>query len=142
MTEIKEKTEYREDVLQYAVEHNMINLADVQEKIRMEKREEILRKHRWAISLGSDGRWMTYLPDPEHGRKMVKKATRKQVEDIVITYWRSELENPTLEEVFREWNDRRLELNKIAKATYTRNCEIFERFFGKECRHRCPRGGS
>ena len=58
MTEIKEKTEYREDVLQYAVEHNMINLADVQEKIRMEKREEILRKHRWAISLGSDGRWM------------------------------------------------------------------------------------
>ena len=46
----------------------MINLADVQEKIRMEKREEILKKHRWAISLGSDGRWMTYLPDPEHGR--------------------------------------------------------------------------
>ena len=136
MTEIKEKTEYREDVLQYAVEHNMINLADVQEKIRMEKREEILRKHRWAISLGSDGRWMTYLPDPEHGRKMVKKATRKQVEDIVITYWRSELENPTLEEVFREWNDRRLELNKIAKATYTRNCEIFERFFGKEWKYK------
>ena len=29
--------------MQYAVEHNMINLADVQEKIKMEKREKILK---------------------------------------------------------------------------------------------------
>ena len=36
-------SEYREEVLQYAVEHNMINLADVQEKIKMEKREKILK---------------------------------------------------------------------------------------------------
>lgn len=77
----------------------------------MEKRKEYLSKHKWAISKGKDGYWRTYLPDKEHGRRMIKKLSKEEVENIVIKYWEGESENPTIREVFNEWNDRRLEFN-------------------------------
>lgn len=45
------------------------------------------------------------------------------------------MENPTLAEVFNEWNDRRLELKKISNATHLRNRQSFNRHykeFGKK----------
>ncbi len=40
-----------------------------------------------------------------------------------------EAENPTIREVFKEWNDRRLELKKISNATHLRNTQIFNRHY-------------
>ncbi|MCM1161310.1 MAG: hypothetical protein NC412_08810 [Roseburia sp.] len=42
---------------------------------------------------------------------------QKEIEDIVIQYWKTEAANPTICEVFKEWNDRRLELKKISNAS-------------------------
>ena len=113
----------------------MIDLAYVREQMEMNKRKEILDKHPYKISQGADGKWRTYLPDKEKGRKQIKRSTQKSVEDAVVTYWKAEAENPTIKEVFNEWNDRRLELKKIQKSTHLRNIQIFERHysdFGKE----------
>ena len=41
----------------------------------------------WSISQGKDGFWRTYLPDEEKKRKMIKKASRKELENIVITFY-------------------------------------------------------
>ncbi len=109
----------------------MINLSYVQEQVEMKKRNELLEKHPYKIWEGKDGRWYTYLPDTEKGRVLKKKSTREAVEKEVIAYWKSELENPTITEVFNEWNDRRLELMKISSATHLRNKQLYSRHYGE-----------
>lgn len=117
--------------MQYAVENGMIDLAYVQEQIEMNKRKELLAKHPYRIWEGKDGKWRTYLPDKEKNRKLVKRNTEQSIEDVVAEYWKVQLENPTIREVFTEWNDRRLELKKISDSTHLRNEQIFNRHFSE-----------
>lgn len=124
-----------DELLKYAVENGMINLPYVQEQIKMNKRKELLSKHPYAIGQGSDGKWRTYLPDKDKGRRMIKKSTKEAVEEEVFSYLKSELENPTIEEVFTEWNNRRLDLKKISPASHLRFKQIFNRHY-KEFRNR------
>lgn len=119
------------EALKFAVENGIIDLSYVQEKYEMNKRQELLEKHKWAISQGKDGCWRTYLPDAEKGRRMIKKKNKKDVEDEVIAYRKSEQENPTVREVFEEWNDRKLNLNKIGESTHLRNQQFFNRHYGE-----------
>lgn len=118
-----------DDLLKYAIENGMIDLSYVQEQIEMNKRKELLGKHPYTISHGNDGKWRTYLPDKEKGRRMIKKSTKEAVEDEIIAYWKSESENPTINEVFVEWNDRRLQLKKISPASHLRFKQIFNRHY-------------
>ena len=97
----------------------------------MKKREELLNKHIYKIWEGTNGKWYTYLPDNVHGRTLKKRNSRIEIEDIIAAYWKEQEENPTVEEVFKEWNDRRLELQKIPAATHWRNEKLFKRFFSE-----------
>lgn len=108
------------ELLKYAIDSGIIDTALLQEKINMQKREELLKKHPYDIWIGKDEYWRTYLPDKEKGRKLLKRKKRKDIEDVVISYLRKEAENPTVRETFEEWNDRRLLLGKIGNA-YQRN---------------------
>lgn len=115
--------------MKYALENGIINLSYVQDKYEMSKREELLSKHKWAISQGKDGYWRTYLPDENKGRKMIKKKSREQIENEVIKYLKEQNENPTINDIFTEWNDRRLKLGKIRHSTHTRNQQVFNRHY-------------
>lgn len=120
--------------MQYAIEHDIINVSYVQEQIEMNKRRELLEQHPYNIWEGKDGKWRTYIPNGDE-RRLVKRASRESIENEVITYWKQELENPTIREVFEEWNDRRLSLKKIAPSTHQRNKQAFYRHykeFGEE----------
>ncbi len=117
------------ELLKYAVEHGMIDTAVVRDKIEMEKREEALKRHPYSIWKGNDGKWHTYLPDKEKGRVQKKRNTKKELTNLVLQYWDEQENNPTVREVFDEWNLRRLELRKISRATYTRNDQIFSRHY-------------
>ncbi len=117
-----------DELLKYAVENGMIDLSYVQEQIEMTKRKELLEKHPYKIWEGKDGKWYTYLPNKE-GRKLKKRLTKEAIENEIINYWKTELENPTVKEVFCEWNDRRLELKKNSKATHLRNIQTFNRHY-------------
>ena len=116
------------ELLKYALEHGMINVSYVQEQIKMNEREEFLKKHPYRIWEGKDGKWRTYLPYKEN-RKMVKRTKKEDVENAIVEYWKSELENPTVKDVFTEWNDRRKELQKISDSTHLRNKQIFNRHY-------------
>jgi len=118
-----------EELLKYAVANGMIDLSYVQEQIEMNKRKELLVKHPYKIWEGKNGKWYTYLPDEKKGRVQKERKSQKDVEDLVISYWKDQMENPTIIEMFNEWNDRRLELNKISKATHLRNIQIFNRHY-------------
>lgn len=118
-------------VLQNSADDDILNmLTYVQSQIiEMRKREELLAKHPYEISKYSDGKWHTYLPDKEKGRVPRERKTKKEIEDVVVEFWKEELENPTVEEVFNEWNDRRLALRKIAPGTHQRNIQIYNRHY-------------
>ena len=73
------------ELLKYAIESGIINTALLQEKINMQKREELLKKHPYDIWEGKDEYWRTYLPDKEKGRKLLKRKNRKDIEDIIIS---------------------------------------------------------
>ena len=115
--------------MKYAIDHGMIDLSYVQEQIEMNKRQELLEKHPYRMWEGKDGKWRTYLPNEEEGCRLIKRSTRKSLEDEVMDYWKEELENPTIKEVFEEWNDRKLELKKISLSTHHRNKQIFRRHY-------------
>lgn len=117
------------DILRFIINNGMIDISDVQNSIEAMKREELLKKHPYKIWQGKDGKWYTYLPDKEKGRILKKRTTEKTLKNDVINYWKAEVENPTIREVFDEWNDRRLELKKISSATHLRNIQVFNRHY-------------
>ena len=78
-----------EEVLKYAIENGMIDLSYIQDTIAMNKRAEMLSKHKWKISQGKDGFWRTYLPDPEKGRKLIKKKSREDIEETVVLFYKN-----------------------------------------------------
>lgn len=98
----------------------------------MEKqRKKYLEKHKYSIYQGKDGKWYTTIPNGESGRRKIKRSTKKEIQDVVVDYWRNQEENPTLEQLFCEWNDTRLERKKIARGTYDRYSYVFQRHFGE-----------
>jgi len=118
------------DLLKFAIENGMLDAALVQEKIEMQKRKDLLEKHPYKIWQGKDGRWRTYLPgDESEQRRLVNRGTREDVEKAVVEYWKEQLENPTLEEVFNTYNDSRLEIGQISDASHLRYKQDFERYF-------------
>ena len=100
------------------------------------KRQQYLDKHIYEIYQGSDGFWRTYLPpeDPDKKRKLLKRKSRKDLEDIVIRFWKDQTEDPSFEDVFHESNRLRRDNGAIASSTYDQNNRIYNRFckdFGK-----------
>lgn len=122
------------EILRFIIDSGMIDINDVQNSMEAMKRKELLEKHPYKIWQGQDGKWYTYLPDKE-GRKLKKRTTKKEIENIVMSYWKAQIENPTVDEVFESWISRKYEREEISKATcdrYRRQyAEGFTRF-GKE----------
>lgn len=118
-----------DEILKYALDNGMINLTYLQEQIDMKKRQELLKQHPYAIWNGTDGNWHTYLPDKEKGRVHKKRKTKKEIEDVIIEYLEEQQDNPTINEVFKEWIDRRLDMKKISPSTHLRYTQIYERHY-------------
>lgn len=119
------------ELLKYAIENGMLDTALVQERIEMQRRKELLEKHPYSVYQGTDNKWYTYLPDEERGRIRKKRNSKEEIENVVIKYWKEKLDNPTVENVFLEWVNNKLELKEISKATYDRYKQDFDRFFYK-----------
>lgn len=117
------------EILQFIIDSGKIDIKDVQNSMEAMRRKELLEKHPYKIWQGKDGKWYTYLPDDKKGRILKKRTSQKDIEDDVIRYLKAEMENPTITEVFHEWNDRRIELKQISKAAYLRYKQVFNRHY-------------
>lgn len=117
------------DILKYAIENGMIDLNTIQMQIEMNERKKYLEMHPYKKWKDKQSVWHTYLPDKEKGRIQKKRRSEKELDDLIIEYWRGESENPTINEVFYEWNGRKLELKKISPATHLRNKQYYERHY-------------
>lgn len=117
------------ELLKFAIEHGMIDTSYVQEQIEMSKREELLKKHPYSIYQIKDGRWSTYIPDIEKGRRIIRKGTRKELEDVIIDYWKTATENPTVSDIFDKWLENKTLYKDICTGSCDRYKRDFKRFF-------------
>lgn len=119
-----------DELLKYAIDNGMIDVSYVQEQIEMNKRKEYLNRHTYKISEGRDGKWRTYLPDKEHGRKMIKRSSQKEVEDIVIEFYKNieEKANPkTFDDIYHHW--RKVQDNLISDNSVAKYNTDYKRYF-------------
>ena len=117
-----------QEILKYALESGMINLDTIQEQIEMNERLKYLEMHPYKVWQGSDKKWYTYLPD-EQGRILKKRTTEAAIQQLIVDFWKVESDNPTITDIFHEWNDRKLDLKQIGQATHLRNRQIFNRHY-------------
>lgn len=114
-----------------ALEYDILDLDKIRVALDMQKKYELLSMHPYKIYQGKDGKFYTYLSDEKKGRIFKKKNTREEIEKVVLDYWKQQIENPTIQDVFEEWNNRKLELKKISQPTHLRNKQTFQRHYSE-----------
>jgi len=109
------------NLLQSAIENGIIDLTHIQNQVYMAKRVKYLKQHNYSMWQGKDGKWCTYLPDENKGRRFVKKNTKQEMEDAVVKYY-SDLENAVItlsfKDVYYEWrslHDKTVQSTSVAK---------------------------
>lgn len=119
-------------ILNYAVENGIIDIATIQHNICMNERKRYIAQHKYAIWQGTKNKWYTHLPgESENSRKLVKRNTREQIEDAIVDYYKNVEEEPYIKDVFYEWINRKLEYGEILKQTYDRYETDFIKYFPK-----------
>lgn len=115
--------------------HNIINANDVSNQLTiMTNKEKILKRHDSFCGtwLASDGRYKTKVPTSDGGRKLIAKATKEQLDNFIIEYYKN-LERkpakPCMRSVCSEWID-----YKSKETSYSNACNIqsrWKRYFDK-----------
>ena len=115
--------------LKELLEDDRIEIPDIQSIISMKKEKELLACFKYKYWQGNNGNWYVHVPDKKKGRILKKRNTKKEIEQVIIDYQMSVVNNPTIEEVFNDWNDYRRDLKKISKSSHTRLAQVFKRHF-------------
>lgn len=119
------------EILKKAIENGIINLSTLGEQVEMNERKKYLDMHTYAVWQGKDGKWYTYLPDIEKGRRLVKRSCQEGIENAIIKYWKSDELNPSIDDIFKEWLEAKLKRGEIQKATYDRYKRQYEQCFSE-----------
>ena len=115
-------------------DYDMLSSLDIDELIVMKKNKEFLDKHPYAIWQSKDGKyWYTTLPDKtkERGVRQIRRNSRKELEEAIIEYWRSGANKKTVQDVYEEWANYRLETKRIVEATHLNVHRCFNKYLGE-----------
>lgn len=128
-----EKSITNDAILKYIVSNDIIDLPSIEGSLIMAERKKYLEMHTYSVWLSKSGKWCTYLPDEKrkYNRMLYKRNTKEEIENLIIDYWKGQENNPTIEEVFKEYNEHRLELKKVQKSTILRDTKRFERYYSE-----------
>lgn len=116
------------EILRYAIDNGMLDLSSVQQAMDKKERENYLALHTYEVWQGSNGKWYTYLHEKE-GRKLVKRTTEAKILDAIVSYYKSQKEEPTIDNVFTYWVNQKLENEEISQGTFDRYSNDYKRFF-------------
>ncbi|MBQ4559302.1 MAG: site-specific integrase [Lachnospiraceae bacterium] len=74
--------------------------------------------------------YCTYLPNEKKGKRTYKRRqTRKELEDLLVAFYKEQEEKIYLSTVYYEWIENKLNYGDIKQETYDRYNDNFERFF-------------
>lgn len=118
------------EILKLAIANGILTSEAVESILAMEEKKKYLNKHNHAIWQGKDGCWYTYMPKKDgNGRLLKKRASKASLENIIVSYYKEQETNPSVEDIFIEWSGRRAELGQISLSTYERDMRIFKKHF-------------
>ena len=119
------------DILRSAEALGIIDLDDIQVQIDMYEKKKYLEMHTNSIWQGKNGYWYTTIPaTEEHGRKMVRRLNKEDLEEVIVDHYRGKIKNPTIRTIFEEWITEKKQWEEINQTTVDRYKGDFERFFG------------
>ena len=117
-----------DEILKYLVDCGKIDLSQVRQEMDVEKRKELLKKHKCNIWQCKDGRYYTRFDNGKR-RYSVVKNSMKEMEDAIVKFQKDLIANPTIEELFNSWVERKLELKKIKPSSHLRYKQVYDRFY-------------
>ena len=120
------------ELLRLITQDDKISVADIEQLRLAQERSSILKQHIHKI-WESGGYYNTYIPDPSasRGYRLKRSRTKKGIEDAIIKQYKENETNPTINEIFEEWNNKKLENGSIVEATHLRNKYCYERHFSE-----------
>ena len=100
--------------------------GDEENRIMSTLKKAYLDMHPYKPWVSKDGKFCVRIPDntKPRGFAIRRRNSREEIEDLIVQFQKGQEYSPTLDEVFKEWNDRRLQLGKIKAATHTR-CAVY-----------------
>ena len=102
------------ELLQYAVDNGIINLASIRQQIEMNKRKAILSEHPYKIVYNEKkGRWYTRFKG-ENGTIQRNRPTKEELEDLVVEFYNNggSFEKKIEKYIFAQAHDRWLEVQE------------------------------
>ena len=127
-----------QELLQYALEHGMINMSYVQEQMAMNKKKKIIEKYGSCIWFSSnEGMWYCHIPDdskPE-GRRKVKRKKQEDIEKVVYDYYAplefiEDKKSQTFSELFYEYMEHKR--SQVKSGTINRMMVDWNKYYKSE----------
>lgn len=122
------------EILADAFKCGIINKEDVLKEVKMKQDEKIINQHPYKINQGKNGRWYTYLRDPESpkGRRQIAKSTKEKIYEAILADYnqrnkKNDLNSITLENLYEKWMIWRRDTGTALK-TITENKNEWNRF--------------
>ena len=119
--ENKKEVIYTEEISQFVRDKDLDLSVLLNEIVIMNRREIYLKQHNRSIWQGENGKWYTKLFDETKQKLVLKKRnTRKEIEDLIIEYYKSKEQKKelTFDDVYFKWreiHDETVSENSVAK---------------------------
>ena len=120
-----------ETLLKKGVDYGLIDVGNLAEQVDDMDKQSILEMHSQKVWQGNNGYWYTYIKDFKGERRLVKKKTREELDDAIVSYYRNGVEKPTLKDLFNGWIKMKEEYGELKKQSITRYSDNFQEFYGK-----------
>lgn len=117
--------------LQEALACGIIDEDTVQRTLEVKRKENIIKKHPYAISQLTDGRWQTYYKDAHMGkRREIRARSREILLDKLVEIYESNDKSHTLNSLFEDWLKYKSTITE-SKNTLVRHKQHYKRYFAQ-----------
>lgn len=126
------------DILRQALESGIIDPDSVLDTLMATKREQVLKKHPYAITppATENGRWQTFYKDASGKRKNIKAQTKEELLDKLIPIYLSSthLDNLTFYGLYEEWLEYKATVTN-SPNTMKRHEQHYRKYFKPSALH-------
>lgn len=116
-----------------AIDLGIIDMSAVHQSIMMNRKQQVLKMHKYKISLGSDGRYQTMFVDTATGKR---KNIKGRSEDEILTklvdlyYQTSYIDKLTFRDVYEQWLEHK-KLTTSSVNTLVRHKQHYQKYFAQ-----------
>ena len=125
------------EILSVLFENGIVDPDGVRDIMNKKRTEKLLSYHNHKIWKGDDGRWRTFLPDPDKpkGRKLVSRATEDDLKALLCEYYSDQEEefrkkSLTMEKLLEDWLA--YKGKRFSKSTIERNRSTWKSLYAGE----------